>query len=118
MWLLTCAREVNESPIIIEYANEAKKHNAVIVTEIKTADFLLTSLPQASLKDLELLSLHTFPIELKEYAATNPNTAQIMPEGIRADGSSAKNATPLGNERTPAPIILFARLNVEDGIVA
>lgn len=43
--------------------------------------------------------------------------AHINEAGIRALFSSAKNAMPEGNERTPAPTILFAKLKVDVAIV-
>jgi hypothetical protein len=43
--------------------------------------------------------------------------AHISEAGIRALFSSAKNAIPEGNERTPAPTILFAKLKVDVAIV-
>jgi len=58
------------------------------------------------------------PIELKVYAATSPKTLQMMLDGIKAAFSSEKNATPLGSESTPAPMILFAKLNIDVAIVA
>jgi hypothetical protein len=43
---------------------------------------------------------------------------RIMLAGMMAVGEDEKKATPLGSERTPAPMILFARLNVEAAMVA
>ena len=45
-------------------------------------------------------------------------TVQIAIAGTNARGASEKNATPLGSDKTPAPIMLFARLNVEAAILA
>jgi hypothetical protein len=90
--------------MMIEYANDAKKHIAVIEAEIAPAVLGLIVFAQASWKDLEFVSLQTFPIALKVYAATKPKIAHIILDGINADFSSAKNATPLGKESTPAPL--------------
>ena len=43
---------------------------------------------------------------------------QMAIAGSRAMGASEKNATPLGSDKTPAPIILLARLKVEVAMVA
>lgn len=104
--------------MMMEYAREARKHIAVMEEEMSQADFLSTVFSHASWKDLDLVSRHTFPIELKLYAAIKPKTAQIMAEGTRAAGWSEKKATPLGKDKTPAPIILFAKLKVEEERVA
>lgn len=47
-----------------------------------------------------------------------PNSVHSAAEGISALGSSARNATPEGSDSTPAPITLFAKLNVDVAIVA
>lgn len=57
--------------------------------------------------------LQIFPIEEKVYAAINPNTVQMIVDGINAAVSSAKKATPLGSDKTPAPMIDFAKLKID-----
>jgi hypothetical protein len=90
----------------------------VIEDEITQPDFGSTALFQASMNDFDSVSLHTLPMELKVYPAATPNKAQMMLAGIRALGSLAKMATPLGNDRTPAPMTLLAKLNTDVGILA
>ena len=53
----------------------------------------------------------------KLYAATIPKIVHTIEAGINELLSSAKKATPDGNDNTPAPITLFARLNVDTAIV-
>jgi hypothetical protein len=43
---------------------------------------------------------------------------EIMLAGMRAAGWSEKNDTPEGRDKTPAPMIHFARLKVEAAMVA
>ena len=45
-------------------------------------------------------------------------TAHMMEAGMVAAGESAKKAMPLGSDKTPAPTIDLARLNVELATVA
>lgn len=49
----------------MEYAKDAKKHIIVMAEEMIQPDFGSTNLFQASIKDLELVSLQTLPMELK-----------------------------------------------------
>ena len=64
LFLLTLKREVKASPIIIEYANEARKHIAVMHPEINPAVFGLIVFAQASWNELEFWSLQTLPMAL------------------------------------------------------
>ena len=84
---------------------------------ISHAEFGLTVLSLASMKDFESVSLHTLPMIEKLYAATIPKIVHTIEAGINELLSSAKKATPDGNDNTPAPITLFARLNVDTAIV-
>lgn len=71
-----------------------------------------------SLDYLPLCCSHVLPIKLNEYAATIPMEAQRIAAGSNADFSSAKNAIPDGKDKTPAPTILLAKLNVDVAMVA
>lgn len=101
---------------MIEYASEARKHREVIDPVISHAEFGLTVFSQASMKDFESVSLHTLPMIEKLYAATIPKIVHTIEAGINELLSSAKKATPDGNDNTPAPMTLFARLNVDTAI--
>jgi hypothetical protein len=88
----------------------------VIDPVISHAEFGLTVFSHASMKDFESVSLHTLPIIEKLYAATIPKIVHTIEAGINELLSSAKKATPDGNDNTPAPMTLFARLKVDTAI--
>ncbi len=57
---------------------------------------------------------HVLPIELKLYADTTPTTIRAPNAGIIPFTESVNAAMPEGKDRTPAPSIVFPRLNIDD----
>ena len=78
----------------------------------------MTDLANASWYDLTLCCEHATPIRLNVYDDNKPIKTISIEAGNKANFSSEKNATADGKDKTPAPIMLLARLNVEVAIVA
>ena len=112
------ARAENVSPMMMEYASDAKKHLAVMAPEMAHAELGPTLFDHTSLKVVELCFSHALPMMLNVYADSKPITVKIAVAGSNANGESEKNATPDGNDKTPAPMMLLARLNVDVVTVA
>ena len=100
---------------LIRDAKNVKNATAVLMIQ---ADLGPTLFDHASLKVETLCSAQVRPIRLNVYAAVSPMIVSIIVAGSNANLESEKNAIPEGRARTPAPIILLARLNVEDAMVA
>ena len=95
-----------------------KKHMSVIPPLINFAVEGLTDFAQVSWKLVVLCCAHALPIRLKLYAEIVPVKNNKMFAGMSELVESEKYAIPFGNDKTPAPTIFFARLNVEMGIDA